>query len=71
MQDIMDATDAMTKESYIDNNKLVAIGASAGGFTTFWLAGHHKNKYRAFLSHNGVFNFYSMYGSTEELFFPD
>ncbi len=71
MQDILDATDAMRKESFIDSNKCVAIGASAGGFTTFWLAGNHQKRFKAFMSHCGVFNFTSMYGSTEELFFPD
>jgi dipeptidyl aminopeptidase/acylaminoacyl peptidase len=71
MQDILDATDAMCKESYIDKNKLVAIGASAGGYTTFWLEGNHNKRFKAFLSHCGVFDFYSMYGATEELFFPD
>lgn len=71
MQDILDATDAMRKESYIDSNKCVAIGASAGGFTTFWLAGNHNKRFKAFMSHCGVFDFTSMYGATEELFFPD
>jgi len=71
MQDILDATDFMIKEPYIDKNKLVAIGASAGGYATFWLAGNHNKRFKAFLSHCGVFDFYSFYGATEELFFPD
>ncbi len=71
MQDIMAATDSMKKEAFIDPDKCVAMGASAGGFTTFWLAGNHEGRYKAFMSHCGVFDFVSMYGSTEELFFPD
>lgn len=71
MQDILDATDEMSKQTFVDKNRLAAIGASAGGFTAFWLAGNHKGRFKALMSHCGVFNFYSMYGSTEELFFPD
>ena len=71
MNDLLDATDAMSKKEFVDANKLVAIGASAGGYTTFWLAGHHQGRFKAFLSHNGLFNLKSFYGSTEELFFPD
>lgn len=71
MQDLFAATDALAKEPYVKKDGLAAIGASAGGFTTFWMAGNHNGRFRAFLSHNGVFNFESMYGSTEELWFPD
>lgn len=71
MQDLLAATDALVKEPYVKKDGLAAIGASAGGYTTFWMAGNHKGRFRALLSHNGVFNFESMYGSTEELWFPD
>jgi dipeptidyl aminopeptidase/acylaminoacyl peptidase len=71
MNDLLDATDAMKKEPFVDENKLVAIGASAGGYSTFWLAGHHEGRFKAFLSHCGLFDLKSFYGSTEELFFPD
>jgi len=71
MNDILDITDAMAKKSFVDENKMIAAGASAGGYTTFWLAGHHEGRYKAFLSHNGLFNLKSFYGTTEELFFPD
>jgi dipeptidyl aminopeptidase/acylaminoacyl peptidase len=71
MEDILDATDAMSSEPFVDKDKMIAIGASAGGFTTFWLEGNHEGRFKAFLSHCGVFNFFSMYGATEELFFPD
>ncbi|MCX6154310.1 MAG: S9 family peptidase [Candidatus Kapabacteria bacterium] len=71
MQDIMSATDDMLKESYIDPKGLSAVGASAGGYAVFWLAGNHNRKYSAFISHCGVFNCESMYGETEELWFTN
>jgi len=48
---------------------LGAIGASYGGFSVFYLAGHHKGRFKAFISHCGIYNFESMYASTEEMFF--
>lgn len=71
MQDILAATDEIAKESYVDNDGLCALGASAGGYAAFWLAGNHEGRFKAFISHCGVFNMESMYGSTEELFFPN
>jgi len=71
MNDLLDITDSMAKEKFVDENKMIAAGASAGGYSTFWLAGHHEGRYKAFLSHNGLFNLTSFYGSTEELFFVD
>ncbi|MFC2130989.1 prolyl oligopeptidase family serine peptidase [Bacteroidota bacterium] len=71
MQDIMAATDIMLKKPYIDKKGSAAIGASAGGYAVFWLAGNHNGRYQAFMSHCGVFNLESMYGSTEELWFPN
>ncbi len=71
MQDILVATDEMAKEDYIDKNRMSAIGASAGGYTVFWLAGNHEGRFSAFVSHCGMYNMESKYGSTEELFFPN
>jgi dipeptidyl aminopeptidase/acylaminoacyl peptidase len=71
MQDLLTATDEMCKESYIDKNRLCAMGASAGGYATFWLAGNHQKRFSAFVSHAGVFDVVSKYGTTEELFFPN
>ncbi|MDC1068978.1 prolyl oligopeptidase family serine peptidase, partial [Candidatus Kapabacteria bacterium] len=48
-----------------------AIGASAGGYMAFWLAGNDNGLYDAFVSHCGIFNLISKYGATEELFFPN
>lgn len=71
MQDILAVTDAMLKEPFIDPDGTSAIGASAGGYATFWLAGNHKGRFKAFVSHCGVFNLESMYGATEELWFTN
>ena len=71
MQDILAAHDAMCKESYIDKERCAAIGASAGGYAVFWLEGNHNKRFKAFVSHCGVFNLESMYGATEELWFTN
>ena len=69
MKDILSATDSMTAESYIDNDRVGAIGASFGGYTVYWLMGNHRDRFCSMIAHCGVFNLESMYGSTEELFF--
>jgi len=69
MQDYLDAIDDVAKESYVDKDRLGAIGASFGGYSVFYLAGHHEKRFKTFISHDGVFDFRSMYGTTEELFF--
>ena len=71
IQDYLDATDAMAKEPFIDQGRIGAVGASYGGFSVFYLAGMHGGRFNAFISHCGLFNFTSWYGSTEELWFPD
>ena len=69
MQDYLDAIDDVAKEPYVDNTRLGAIGASYGGYSVFWLAGNHDGRFKTFISHDGVFDTRSMYGTTEELFF--
>ena len=71
MQDYLDATDAMLTEPFVDPERLGAVGASYGGYSVYYLAGIHSGRFKAFISHNGMFNFTSWYGSTEELWFPD
>ncbi|MFA6232720.1 MAG: S9 family peptidase [Bacteroidota bacterium] len=71
MQDILACTDVMLKEPYIDTKHVTAIGASAGGYAAFWLAGNHQGRFSSFVSHCGVFNLESMYGATEELWFTN
>ncbi|HLV92933.1 MAG TPA: S9 family peptidase [Aequorivita sp.] len=69
MQDYLDAIDEVSKESYVDKDRIGAIGASFGGYSVFWLAGNHDGRFKSFISHNGVFDTRAMYGTTEELFF--
>ncbi len=69
MQDYLDAIDDVAKQSYVDNDRLGAIGASFGGYSVFYLAGHHEKRFKTFIAHDGVFDFRSMYGTTEEVFF--
>ena len=71
IQDYLDATDAMAEEFFVDKERLGAIGASYGGYSVFYLAGMHGGRFKAFISHCGMFNFVSFYGSTEELWFPN
>jgi dipeptidyl aminopeptidase/acylaminoacyl peptidase len=71
IQDYLDATDAMAKEPYVDPERMGAVGASYGGYSVYYLAGIHGGRFKAFVSHAGIFNFISEYGSTEELWFVD
>jgi dipeptidyl aminopeptidase/acylaminoacyl peptidase len=71
MRDYLTAIDEMAKKPFVDENRLGAVGASYGGYSVFWLAGNHNNRFKSFISHCGVFNLESMYGTTEEVFFTD
>lgn len=71
MQDLLSAIDDVAKEPYIDKEKLGAVGASFGGYSVYWLAGNHNKRFKAFISHCGLFNLESWYGTTEELFFAN
>ena len=71
MKDYLSAIDEMKKEAFIDEDRLGAVGASYGGFSVFWLAGNHGKRFKAFISHCGIFNFESMYTATEEIFFVE
>lgn len=70
-QDYLQAVDVISKEPFIDADRMGAVGASYGGYSVYWLAGHHENRFKAFIAHCGIFDFYSMYGSTEEVFFTN
>jgi len=67
--DLLAATDALSKEPWIDENRMGATGASYGGYSIFHLAGTHKGRFKAFLAHAGIFNMEMMYATTEEMFF--
>ncbi len=70
-QDLLSAIDDAKKEPYIDENRLGAIGASYGGYSVYWLAGNHNKRFKTFISHCGLFNLESWYGTTEEMFFAN
>ncbi len=69
IRDYLSAIDSVSKESWCDSDHLGCVGASYGGYSAFYLAGHHQKRFKAFIAHCGIFNFESMYGETEELFF--
>lgn len=71
MQDYLSAIDDIAKEPYVDKDRLGSIGASFGGFSVFALAGIHEGRFKTFISHNGVYDFRSMYGTTDEMFFEN
>lgn len=69
MTDLLTAIDDICKEKYIDKDRLGCVGASFGGYSAYWLAGHHNKRFKAFIAHCGMFNMESWYGTTEEMFF--
>ena len=71
MQDYLSAIDDIAKEPYVDKNRLGCIGASYGGYSVYYLAGIHDGRFKSFISHDGMFNLRSFYGTTEEMFFAD
>ena len=71
IQDYLSAIDDFKKESYVDNSRIGAIGASYGGYSVFMLAGVHEGRFKTFISHCGLFNMESWYGTTEEMFFAN
>ncbi|MFI3315998.1 MAG: S9 family peptidase [Rikenellaceae bacterium] len=69
IEDYLAAIDDVAKESWVDSDRLGCVGASYGGYSVYYLAGVHQGRFKAFISHCGIFNFEAMYGETEELFF--
>ncbi len=69
MKDYLAAIDAVSKETYVDKNRLGCVGASYGGYSAFYLAGIHNNRFKTFIAHDGIFDTKSMYGTTEEMWF--
>ncbi len=69
-EDILKGTDYAEALPYVDKGRTVAAGASFGGYMVNWIAGH-TDRYRALVSHDGLFDLASMYGATEELWFPE
>ena len=72
MDDYLSAIDfAADSLPFVDRDRLGAVGASFGGFSVYYLAGHHNKRFKAFISHDGAFNLESMYTDTEEVFFSN
>ena len=71
MRDYLSAVDDMKKEAYIDAARIGAVGASYGGFSVYWLAGHHEGRFAAFIAHAGIFNTEAQYLETEEMWFAN
>lgn len=68
--DVMNGLAYMEQQPYIDKTKMAAAGASYGGYMMNWINGH-TDKFKAIINHDGVYNFYSMYGATEEVWFDE
>jgi dipeptidyl aminopeptidase/acylaminoacyl peptidase len=69
--DYLSAIDEVAKEPYVDETRLGATGASYGGFSVYYLAGHHEKRFKAFAAHAGIFNFEQQYSTTEEMWFAN
>lgn len=71
MKDYLSAIDALAQEPFVDATRLGAVGASYGGFSVYWLAGHHEKRFKAFIAHAGIFNLEQQYLETEEMWFAN
>ena len=71
MQDYLSAIDDICQETYVDKDRLGCVGASFGGYSVYWLAGHHNKRFKAFIAHDGIFNTTQQYYETEEMWFPN
>ncbi len=69
IRDYLSAIDDVAKEPWADEERMGCVGASYGGYSVYFLAGCHEKRFKAFISHCGIFNFEAMYGQTEELWF--
>ena len=72
MKDYLTAIDEfVASEPYVDKDRLGCVGASFGGFSVYWLAGHHNKRFKAFIAHDGIFNMEMQYLETEEKWFAN
>ena len=72
MKDYLAAIDEfVASEPYADKDRLGCVGASFGGFSVYWLAGHHDKRFKAFIAHDGIFNMEMQYLETEEKWFAN
>lgn len=71
MKDLLTAIDEVSKEPFVDKDRLGCVGASFGGYSVYWMAGHHEGRFKAFIAHDGIFNTEQQYLETEEMWFPN
>ena len=71
MQDYLSAIDDICKEPYVDKERLGCVGASFGGYSVYYLAGHHNKRFKCFIAHDGIFNTQQQYVETEEMWFTN
>ena len=72
MRDYFSAIDEFaSSEPYVDRDHLGCVGASFGGFSVYWIAGHHNKRFKAFIAHDGIFNMEMQYLETEEKWFAN
>lgn len=71
MKDYFSAIDNVSKEKFVDKSRLGCVGASYGGYSVFYMAGIHNNRFKSFIAHDGVFDMRSMYGTTDEIWFEN
>jgi dipeptidyl aminopeptidase/acylaminoacyl peptidase len=69
-EDLMAALAHLEKQPWIDTSRMAAAGASYGGYMMNWFQGH-TDKFKTLITHCGVYNFDTMYGTTEELWFDE
>jgi len=70
MKDLLSAIDDVAQEPYVDKDRLGCVGASFGGYSVYWLAGHHDGRFKCFIAHDGIFNLEQQFVETEEMWFP-
>ncbi len=71
IKDYLTAIDDIAKEPYVDKDHLGCVGASFGGYSVYYLAGHHDKRFKAFIAHDGMFNMEQQYLETEEAWFTN
>ncbi|ALD22498.1 S9 family peptidase [Hymenobacter sp. DG25A] len=71
IKDYLSAIDAVSQEPFVDKDRRGCVGASYGGYSVYFLAGHHQGRFKTFIAHAGLYNLESWYPTTEEMFFAN
>ena len=69
--DLMNGLDTVCTFAYVDSTRKAAAGASFGGYMVNWILGNAGSRFKALVTHDGVYNFESMYGATDEIWFDE